>query len=113
MSTKDVIKKYLDNMAKQDFAFAERYKREDKSLDKCIQYIIDKAKKQASKNCAFLENEIVYGWAVHYYMEDNVKVGNTKATIMTSEDKPIKQVKALVKDKKDENKCVELDLFGF
>ena len=47
MDFKDIIKAHLDKMAQQDFAFAERYKLESKSLDKCIQYIKSQAQKQA------------------------------------------------------------------
>ena len=36
MDFKQAIKAHLDKMAQQDFAFAERYKNEKKSLDECI-----------------------------------------------------------------------------
>ena len=39
MDFKEIIKRHLDKMAQQDFAFAERYKAEGKTLDKCINYI--------------------------------------------------------------------------
>lgn len=119
---KDLIKAHLEKMAKQDFMFAERYKLETKSLDKCLQYITSQAKKQAKGNCAAIEDAVVYGWAVHYYQEDDIKVDNkVKAKVVAPKtEKPkevakvkeIKPIKALVKDKKNENKCIELDLFG-
>ena len=118
MDFKEIIKRHLDNMAQEDFAFAERYKREDKSLDKCISYITSQAKKQAKQGCAAIEDAVVYGWAVHYYQEDNIEVENVKAAKVVTpkaekpkEVKEIKPIKALVKDKK-EDKCVQLDLFG-
>lgn len=119
---KNIIKAHLDKMAQQDFAFAERYKLESKSLDKCIQYIKSQAQKQAKQGFAAIEDDVVYGWAVHYYQEDDVKVDDkVKAKVVTPKaEKPkeaakiqeIKPIKALVKSKKDDNKCVELDLFG-
>ena len=114
---KDLIKAHLEKMAKQDFAFAERYKDEKKSLDKCVQYIMAEAKKKAKGGCAAIEDAIVYGWAVHYYQEENIKVDDkVKAKVVTPKaEKPkteIKPIKALVKDKKNANKCFELDLFG-
>ena len=122
MDFKNIIKAHMDKMAQQDFAFAERYKLENKSLDKCIQYIKSQAQKQAKQGFAAIENDVVYGWAVHYYQEDNVEVNEkVKAKVVTPKaDKPkeaekkqeIKPIKALVKSKKDDNKCVELDLFG-
>lgn len=115
MDFKEIIKSHLDQMAQQDFAFAERYKLESKSIDKCIQYITSEARKQAKNGCAAIEDSVVFGWAVHYYQEDDVKVDEkVKAKVVTpKQDKPkdIKPIKALVKDK-NENKCVELDLFG-
>ena len=117
MEFKEIIKRHLDKMAQQDFAFAERYKLESKNLNSCCDYIRTQAKKQAKAGCAAIEDAVVYGWAVHYYMEDSVKIDTTaKAKVTTSKDdkpkesKP-KQVKALVKDKK-EDKCIQLDMFA-
>ena len=120
MDFKEIIKNHLDKMAQQDFAFAERYKLESKNLDKCLGYIKSEAKKQAKNGCAAIEDAVVYGWAVHYYMEDDVKVEEVKAKVaVPMADKPkaekpkeIKPIKALVKDKEINNKCVQLDLFG-
>jgi hypothetical protein len=115
MDFKEIIKRHLDKMAQQDFAFAERYKLESKSLDKCVSYIKSQAQKQAKKGFAAIEDAVVYGWAVHYYQEDDVKVEDVKAKIVApkvEKPKEIKPVKALVKDKKNENKCVELDMFA-
>jgi len=123
MDLKEIIKAHLDKMAQQDFAFAERYKLESKSLDECLKYITSEAKKRAKNGCAAIEDAVVYGWAVHYYQEDNIKTDDVKAKVVAPKisagisakaDKPVKEIKpikALVKDKK-ENKCVELDLFG-
>ena len=113
MDFKEIIKRHLDKMAQQDFAFAERYKLESKNLDSCVAYIKSEAKKQAKNGCAAIEDAVVYGWAVHYYQEDDVVINETKAKVVTpSKPKEIKPIKALVKDKKDDNKCVQLDLFG-
>jgi hypothetical protein len=117
MGFKEIIKAHLDKMAQQDFAFAERYKLESKSLDACLNYIKQEAKKQAKNGCAAIEDAVVYGWAVHYYQEDNLIIENVKAKVVTPKaDKPkeIKPIKALVKDKKNDSKCVQMDMFeGF
>lgn len=131
---KELIKAHLEKMAAQDFAFAERYKLETKSLDECLKYITAQAKKKAKGNCAAIEDAVVYGWAVHYYQEDDVKVEQVKAKVTASKIPPmadeskwedtticgakaqvpkeVKPIKALVKDKKNENKCIEMDLFA-
>lgn len=124
MDFKEIIKRHLENMAQQDFAFAERYNDKKKSLDKCVKYIMAEAKKQAKNGCAAIEDAVVFGWAAHYYQEDNVEVDDSvKAKVVapkveklkdTAKTKQIRPVKALVKDKKNENKCIQMDLFeGF
>jgi hypothetical protein len=121
MDFKQTIKAYLDKMAQQDFAFAERYKSEKKSLDQCCKYIMSEAKKQAKNGCAAVEDSIVYGWAVHYYQEDDVVIEKTNIHQVVTpkaykpkveKPKEIKPIKALVKDKSDKEKCVQLDLFA-
>lgn len=115
MDFKEIIKRHLDKMAQEDFAFAERYKDEKKSLNGCINYIKAQAKKQAKSGFAAVEDAVVYGWAVHYYQEEDIKTEEVKAKVVTPKvEKPaeIKPIKALVKDKKNTGKCVELDLFG-
>ena len=119
MDFKEIIKRHLDNMAQQDFAFAERYKAEGKSLDKCINYITSQARKQAKGGGAYVEDAVVFGWAVHYYQEDDTNLELPKDKVQaevsvpkTDKPKEVKPVKAIVKDKKSDNKCMELDLFG-
>ena len=113
MEFKEIIKAHLDKMAQQDFAFAERYKLESKNLNSCCDYIRTQAKKHAKAGCAAIEDAVVYGWAVHYYMEDSVKIDTSaQAKVVTPKESKPKQVKALVKDKKNENNCVQLDLFA-
>ena len=133
---KDIIKQHLDKMAAQDFAFAERYKDPNKSLGECMKYITSQAQKKKKSGGVWIEDEVVYGWAVHYYQEENVKVEPVKGSVrcghLGGDMKPsdvaetkvietkettinittIKKTKAVVKDKRD-NKCVELDLFAF
>ena len=51
----------------------ENLQKKNKSLAGCISYIIQKAKKQAENNCAFMTDEEVFGLAVHYYDKDELK----------------------------------------
>ena len=48
-----------------------------KDLNGFIKYASEEAKKLAEKgaNCACIEDEVVYGWAIHYFEEDDI-VGN-------------------------------------
>ena len=68
-----VIKDYLDNRAREDSLFAETYKKANKSIKECCRYIISRARKLGGTTVA-VDDATVYGWAVHYYDEDNIKV---------------------------------------
>lgn len=67
------IKNYLDNRAREDSLFAETYKKANKSIKGCCRYIISRARKLGGTAVA-VDDATVYGWAVHYYDEDNIKV---------------------------------------
>jgi len=66
----DNIKNYLEKRAAEDPLFAETFKKPNKSIEECCNYIV-KCAKEGSK--AGYSDEEVYGWAVHYYDEDDIK----------------------------------------
>ena len=53
----------------------EKYLNEEKSLKQMVEYIKSEAKKQAVNGMAMIEDEEVYGWAIHYFDETNEKLG--------------------------------------
>lgn len=71
-TVKQAIKSYLDNRAKTDELFAVSYAKTNKSIDECFNYVVGEAKKQG--NAVYLPDDVVFGWAVHYYDEDDIKV---------------------------------------
>ena len=116
-SFQDTIKAYLDKRAEEDPLFAATYAKENKNINDCCSYITSEAKKQASNGCDAISDDVVFGWAVHYYDEDDIKVektSNIRSEVKTSkantvEESPIqKEVKkeaskAKIKPKKEEN----------
>ena len=81
------IKNYLDEYAKNDAAFAVSYAKPKKSIDECCKYIMEQARQKRTKNesCVAVEDAEVYGWAVHYYDEDDIEVnGNAAASVSVS-----------------------------
>lgn len=76
---KEVIRKHLENRAKQDPLFAEAYKKKNKNIDQCCDYILGEVKKKTKKDAIALTDDEVYCIAVHYYDEDNIKVAKTPA----------------------------------
>lgn len=109
-----VIKTYLDNRAKEDELFAKSYAKESKSIEECCRYIIQEVRK--TNRQGFADDEI-YGMAVHYYDEDNIKVegATPQCKVVTNQktDKKFENPKPKVqpqqaKAKKEEQKSVDL-----
>lgn len=97
------LKVYLERRAKRDKAFAEMYANPDKSLAECVQYLKECAKEQAVDNVAFCSSEEVFGWAVHYYNEPDLKPkGNVQATMGATSEKAEKPKSKKPKGKKPE-----------
>lgn len=70
---KKVIQEHIDSAAKRDPEFAEKVKNPKKNIDDCITYILNTVKKSG---CNGFEDQEIFGMAVHYYDEENIKPGN-------------------------------------
>lgn len=86
MDAKEAIKNYLDERARTDELFAKAYAKEGKSIDECFSYILGEARKKGTQVC--MSDEEVFGLAVHYYDEDDIKVSPIRddARVTTSQD---------------------------
>lgn len=97
---KQTIKDYLEKRASEDELFAFTYKKENKNLDECCNYVMKCAK---DGGCAGYSDEEVFGWAVHYYDEDDIKnikpisgkVVINKSVELTEEDKAQAKAEAM------------------
>jgi hypothetical protein len=69
---KEVIKAYLDKRAQEDELFAKAYAKPQKCIEACCKYIISMARKLG--NAVAVPDDVVYGWAVHYYDEEGIKI---------------------------------------
>lgn len=67
---KTTIQQYLEKRAAEDSLFAETLKKENKSIDECINYILSEVQKSGVNGFA---DEEIFGMAVHYYDEDDLK----------------------------------------
>lgn len=117
----NAIKNYLDKRAESDRLFAVNYKKENKSIQECCNYIYSQARKIAKGgNAVGVDDDIVYGWAVHYYDEDDIKVDKVQERVevvtppveyaKVEQSKP--QFKPQIKRKRVENNSLQLSLFG-
>lgn len=68
------VKAFLDDKAEKDPAFAEKYGSEKKNIADCCKFIIAEVRKSCKGNEAACTDEYVYGLAMHYYDEENIKV---------------------------------------
>lgn len=115
-SFQDTIKSYLDKRAEEDSLFAVTYAKENKNIKDCCSYITSQAKKQQTGGCAAISDDVVFGWAVHYYDEDDIKVEKTSnMRVSVNNSAPKTEVKkeapkAKIKPKKKED-VNQLSLF--
>lgn len=115
------IQTYLENRAKTDSLFAETYRKANKSIEECIKYIYSQARKLAKGgNAVGVDESTVYGWAVHYYDEDDIKVDKVKERVDVVSpavepsriEQPKPQPKPVQKRKRGEDNSLQLSLFG-
>jgi hypothetical protein len=69
---KKVIQQHLDGVAAADSLFAETLKKENKNIDDCITYILNQVKESGANG---FEDSEIFGMAIHYYDEDDIKAG--------------------------------------
>ena len=72
-SFKQVIQSYLEERAKRDSLFVASFAKPNKNIDECCNYIIGEARKRGG-NAVCMSDDEVFGLAIHYYDEDDIKV---------------------------------------
>ena len=101
---KTAIIGYLRERCKTDTYLAEACKKENKSLDGCIKYITEQARKKAENNVAVIPDAEVFEWAVHYILEDSLNCESGKnseeKTVEKSVESPEKEKPVSVKKSK-------------
>lgn len=104
-AAKQAIKAYLDNRAANDPQFALAYAKKNKSIDRCFDYIMGEASKRGRAVC--MTDEEVFGLAVHYYDEDNIKIVNVRRGSV-SHSAPVQ----LTEDEKQQARKEAMERFG-
>ena len=69
-----IIRGYLEKEAADDPLFAVTFAKPNKTITECCKYIKQEAQKIKDGNVAIVEEATVYGWAKHYYDEDDIKI---------------------------------------
>lgn len=89
-SFKQVIQSYLEERAKKDSLFVASFAKPNKNIDECCNYIIGEARKRGG-NAVCMSDDEVFGLAVHYYDEDNIKVNKQSKSKVVLPKQPEKQ----------------------
>ena len=91
-SAKERIKDYLDERASKDELFAKSYAKTNKNIDECYEYIVGEARKLCKDSDSIcISDDVVFGWAVHYYDEDDIKVGRSTESTESKESKEVSE----------------------
>ena len=120
---KQIIQSYLEERAKNDPLFASVYAKPNKNMNECLDYILSEAKKRGNAVC--MSDDEVFGLAVHYYDEDDIKVSrqtNYKAATSQApksdvgaapqkETGSLDKMKSRRKGKKNESSSLQFSLF--
>lgn len=69
---KKAIQNHLEQLAENDELFAETFKRKNKNIDDCVTYILNQVK---ASGCSGFADDEIFGMAVHFYDEDDIKPG--------------------------------------
>ena len=77
---------YLEEFASD--ALVEKMNAGKKTLTGCWSFITADAKKEAKGNCACIPDAKVFGWAAHYFEEDDIKEQKTGAQAKVTTAKP-------------------------
>ena len=67
------IQEYLNKAAEVNPIFAKKMENPKKNIDECINYILSQVKSSGANG---FEDTEIYGIAMHYYDDENVKVSN-------------------------------------
>lgn len=84
-----IIADYLLGLAQNDECLMNKLLETDKTIQGCTSYINKEALKQVENGLAFIENDVVYEWAKHYFLEDSLNCepkGNKKVQAKPEEE---------------------------
>ncbi len=116
-SNEKIVLDYLTNSASDNLV--ERINSGAKTLSQCWNYIMSEAKKQAVNGCACIEDSTVFGWAVHFFEEDEIegakfnKAPSGTTAKIVSEKKKEEPKKVLEKKVKPKDVFVNAEQIGF
>lgn len=109
----EAVLNYLKGNASD--TLAEKINAGKKTLAQCFAYIKNEAKTSAQNGVAMIEDKVVYGWAVHFFEEDDIKVkesARTENKVVKFEPKKAEKKPEVKKPEKDTIEG-QMNLFDF
>lgn len=98
----------------------EKYLSEEKTIKGMISFIKSEARKSATDGMAMIEDDVVYGWAIHYFDETNKDLNIAEEQLRfqekvenIEEKEKVKVSKEKKKSEKNWNPEGQLTLFDF
>ena len=76
-----LVAKMLIGEFSKDPNLSSAYKERKVTLEAIIKFIMEEAKKAAVNNCAMIDDATVYGWAIHFVQDGDVKPSKKEPTI--------------------------------
>ena len=119
------IKIYCEESSVFDKQLRDSLNSPEKSYENCWAYIMEKAKQHLGSKSGHVMPNVVFGWAIHYFIESNEtiesEVGKIKTSKTTYETTTIASKKVQIKKEKnikkpeDENKASfeRISIFDF
>ena len=107
----EIILSYLRESASE--MLVEKINSGIKTLAQCWNYIMAEARKQSTNGCACIEDKVVFGWATHFFEEDELKgekynKSYAPSTVKTSEAKKVEKYEEQID--KPKNKAKKMDV---
>ena len=105
-NNQQIVLDYLKKNASE--SLREKIASGTKTMAQCWMYICREAKKLAQNGCAAVDDQTVFGWAIHFFEEDSIVPGNIKeaATVKSVKVETTKPQKK-VKEKKEQTEVME------
>lgn len=108
----DPVITYLLKRCEEDQGLAEDVMQEEKTWNKCFNYIVEQARKQSNGRNTAVKDQVVYEWAEDYYHKKEEKPAPTKKAggKKTSDKKHVTAKNAVLSTKKANKKAVKKDV---
>jgi len=112
----DAIQSYIESKAKADPQLLKALEDDKKTYEKCWSYIMKKAKDHLNNKSGHVMPSIVFGWAIHYFIEEDAALDKEVGKSNDKQDTVNPKSEKTIKNQKEEKKSKSfetLSIFDF